>query len=607
MTGKAIIVACFVLLAMFGIAQLGFSQQQKVLVIAITNEPDATDLNPIRMITTYFVAITYPELVGWDKDGKVIPSLAESWEVSPDGLTYTFKLKDGLKWSDGHPLTSEDVAFTFKIFTEQSDFWYYLWAPIQVPSNHTVTGYTVRPGAITTPDPRTIVFKLTSPSATFFMNVGGNPILPKHYYDGMDLSKENPDLSTMVASGPFIPRQRIPGDRIVFEANANYFGGKPKLDQVIFKIYRDSTAAEIALQSGEAGFMPNVPGPDVLALTRVPTLEIGTEQDQINIYIMFNHYPKLADGSVNPVADVRVRKAIAMSLDLDNILNASLAGYYQLANQIQVPNMYYMGKSVTNTTIPKPEYPYDPEAAGKLLDEAGYPLKPDGRRFHITLLMPSGGRVGTASSIKMMQLIQSRLKAVGIEMELIIMETGSARARIYRAAPPKDWNMALGGISSSPDPDVNAFFMVSCLAGNCGAGGFNAGGYHNPLVDDLTVLGENTTDVDERVAIYQRISGIAHEELAVLELYYQTEVLAWNKMYKGFILGLGNPWHDYWGALKHQSLAQVYIVGEGTTTTTTPVTAAAPDYTTIGVSAAILVVLVGAVGYLAGRRTRKSA
>jgi len=595
-------------LALLGISQ-AFTQQQKVLVIAIINEPDATDLNPIRMLTTYFVAITYPEMVGWDKDGKVVPCLAESWDISADGLTYTYKLKEGLKWSDGEPLTSEDVAFTFELFTEQSEFWYYLWAPIQVPTDGTLTGFAVRPGAIETPDPRTVVFHLTGASATFFLNAGGNPILPKHFYEGTDWSKQNPDLATLVASGPFIPRQRIPGDRIVFAANPNYFGGKPGLDQVIFKIYRDSTAAEIALQTGEAGFMPNIPGPDVPVLSRVPHLVIGTEQDQINIYVMFNHHSKLADGSVNPVADLKVRKAIAMALDLDNILNASLAGYFQLANQIQVPNMYYLGKTVTNTSIPKPEYPYDPDTAGKLLDEAGYPVKPDGKRFPLTFVMPSGGRVGTASSIKMMQLIQSRLKAVGIEMDLVIMETGSARARIYRAAPPKDWHMALGGISSSPDPDVNAFFMVSSLAGNAGAGGFNAGGYDNPLVNQLTMLGANTTDVDQRVAIYQRISGIVHEDLAVLELYYQTEVLAWNKMYTGFILGLGNPWHDYWGALKHQSLAQVTIVEEATTTTTVPTTVApapaAPDYTSIAIGVAILVIIVGVFGYLAGRRTRK--
>jgi peptide/nickel transport system substrate-binding protein len=585
-------------------SQMAFAQQPKILVVGITSEPEITELNPARMTTTYYTAEAYPNLIGWDSDGKVVPDLAQSWTVSPDGLTYTFVLRDGLKWSDGEPITSDDVAFTFKYLTEQSEFWYYQWTPIQVPASGTVTGYTIRPGAIDTPDAKTVVFHLQAPSATFFIYAGGWSVLPKHYYQGMDLSTQNPDLSTYVASGPYIPNQDLPGDKIVYVANPNYYGGAPHLDKVIFKVYRDSTAAEIGLESGEANFIPNVPGSDAAALSKDPSIQIGTEQDQINVYLTFNFHPKLAGGSVNPVADLKVRKAIAMSVDLNSILNASLAGYYKEANQIQVPNMYYLGKSVTNTSIPNPEYPFDPQGAKNLLDQAGYPADAGGNRMTLTLIMASGGRTGTASSIKMMQLIQSSLKAVGITMEVIILDSASATQRIRRAQPPKDWNMALWGISSSPDPDVNAYYMVSTLGGNGGAGGWNVGGYDNPFVDQLTVLGENTTDLDQRVAIYQRISGIAHDEVAVLELYYQTEVLAWNKMFQGFILGLGNPMHDYWGALKHQSLAQVTLVQETTTMTTT--SAPTTDYTSIAALAAVLVIVVGLLAYFVGRRSRKT-
>jgi peptide/nickel transport system substrate-binding protein len=586
-------------------SQLAFAQQPKVLVVGITSEPEITELNPVRMTTTYYTAEAYPNLVGWDSDGKVVPDLAQSWTISPDGLTYTFVLRDGLKWSDAQPITSDDVAFTFKYLSEQSEFWYYQWTPIQVPAKGTTTGYTLRPGAIETPDSKTVIFHLLVPSATFFIYAAGWSVLPKHYYQGMDLTTQNPDLSTYVASGPFIPNQDLPGDKIIYVANPNYYGGAPHLDQVIFKVYRDSTAAEIGLESGEASFLINVPGSDVAALSKDPDIQIGTEQDQINVYLTFNFHPKLADGSVNPVADLRVRKAIAMAIDMPTILNASLAGYYKEANQIQVPNMYYLGKSVTNTSIPNPEYPYDPHGAMTLLDQAGYHADSSGNRMTMTLVMASGGRTGTAASIKLMQLIQSSLKAVGITMALIILDSASATQRIRRAAPPKDWNMALWGISSSPDPDVNAYYMVSTLGGNGDAGGWNVGGYYNPFVDQLAILGENTTDLDQRVAIYQRISGIAHDELAVLELYYQTEVLAWNKMFQGFILGLGNPMHDYWGALKHQSLAQVTIVQE-TTTMETTTASTTTDYTSIGAIVAVIAVVVGLLAYFVGRRSKKT-
>jgi peptide/nickel transport system substrate-binding protein len=607
MNYKILFATCIVLLSILQVGMIGIAQQQKILVVAITDEPELTELNPVRMTTTYYTALAFPALVGWDKDGKVVPDLAESWEITPDGLTYTFHLRDGLKWSDGQALTSDDVLFTVELLTEQSEFWYYLWAPIQEAASDTVTGYTLKSGSVAAPDPKTVVMQLTAPSATFFINAAGWTVLPRHYFEGMDLVTQNPDLSTYVASGPFIPREKVPGDRLVYMANPNYYGGTPGLDQIIFKVFRDAAAAEIALQSGEVSLYPNVPGDDVPALEKVPSLQIGQEQNQINIYVTFNHHPKLADGSVNPVSDLGVRKAIAMALDLPTILSSSLGGYYKLANQIQVPNMFYLGKSVTNTSIPSPAYPYDPGAAAKLLDDAGYPADSSGLRMKISLVMASGGRTGSTPAIKIMQLIQSGLKAVGIQMDLIILEAASARQRIRLQAPPKDWNMALWSISSSPDPDTNAYFMVSTLGGNGGAGGWNVGGYYNPLVDELTMLGASTTDVEQRVAIYQRISGIAHEELAVLELYYQTEVLAWNKKFQGFVLGLGNPMHDYWGALKHQSLAQVTMVEETTTTATTTAPAApGVDYMTIGAIAVVLVIVIGALAYFAGRRSKKS-
>jgi peptide/nickel transport system substrate-binding protein len=594
-------------LSVLQIAVIGVAQQQKTLVVAITGEPELTELNPVRMTTTYYTAEAYPSLVAWDKDGNVVPDLAQTWDISPDGLTYTFHLRSGLKWSDGQPLTSDDVVFTVKMITEDSEFWYYLWAPIQVAKAGTVTGYAVVDGAVTAPDPQTVVMKLTAPSATFFINAAGWSVLPRHYYEGMNLTAGNPDLSTYVGAGPFVPKSLVPGDRLVYVANPNYYAGAPALDQVIFKFYRDSTAAEISLQSGEAGMFPNVPGQDVEALKNSPNLQIGTEQNQVNIYVTFNHHPNLVDGSANPVSKLDVRKAIAMSIDLANILDSSLSGYYQLANQIQVPNMGYLGKSVTNTSIPTPEYPYDPAGAAKLLDAAGYPADAAGNRMSLSFVMSSGGRTGSSASLKMMQLIQSRLQAVGIKLDLIVLDEASARQRIRTQAPPKDWNMALWSISSSPDPVVNAYFMVSTLAGNGDAGGWNVGGYFNQLVNDLTVQGEVVTDVNQRVAIYQRISGIAHEELAVLELYYQTEVLAWNKMFQGFILGLGNPMHDYWGALKHQSLAQVSIVGETTsmTETSTMTPGGGFDYTTIGAVVVVLLIVIGAAVFLARRRSAK--
>lgn len=601
---------CFLILTVLGVAQIAGAQQPNVLVVAMASlVPVPTDLNPLKFFVYYYIALTYPDLVGWDKDGKIVPALAETWNISPDGLTYTFTLRDGLKWSDGQPITSDDVAFTLRLYIEQGAYYAYQWSPIETTDDNTVTGYTVRDGAITTPDPKTVIFHLLAPSGPFFIYTAGWPILPKHYYEGMDLLKQNPDLSTMVASGPFIPREFIPGDRMVCDANPNFYAGKPLLDQVIFKFYRDSSAAEVAIQTGEAQYMGDIPATDAATLSRVPGLTVTTEQPQTCVFMVFNLYPKLADGSVNPVANLDVRKAIALSINMPELLDASLGGPkgYRLANQLQVPNMYYGGKSVWNTSIPLPEFPYDLTTAAKLLDAAGYPVGQDDKRFSLTLVMRPG-RYGTAG-FKMMQLVQSYLKAVNIEVELILLETNTWIQRVYGAPPPKDWNIALNTESQSPDPDIMAWYVVSCFGDRFveGCGGDNAGGYYNPLVNQLTLLGQNTTDVDARVAIYQRIDGIAHEELPVLMMYYGVEVIAWNNRLQGFVPGLGNPMHDYWGALKDTSLAQVSIVQQTTTTATGAATTsqvAPTDYTAITVVAAIVVVVAAIVAYYIGRRKR---
>ena len=135
---------------------------------------------------------------------------------------------------------------------------------------------------------------------------------------------------------------------------------------------------------------------------------------------------------------------------------------------------------------------------------------------------------------------------------------------MYAANPPKSWNLALSPISESPDGDVAPFYMVSSLGGNAGAGGFNAGGFNDTTLNGLVQLEENTTGGPQRLAVFQKIDGYIHEQLPVLEIYYELQIVAWSTQFQGFELGLGNPWHDYFGSLKMQSLDNVSMVSSTT-------------------------------------------
>jgi peptide/nickel transport system substrate-binding protein len=422
----------------------------------------------------------------------------------------------------------------------------------------------------------------------------------------------------MVGSGPFIPTSYTPGSELTMLANPNYFAGAPKLGQVVFNFYQDSTSAEIALESGQINYMQNVPPTDASALAS-KGLTVATEEDQSNIYLAFNVLPTTANNVSNPASSLQVRQAIAMALNIGSILNASMgAGHYLQANQIEVPNMLYNGVSTQNKSIPNPEYPYNPTAAGQLLTQAGYPPAANGTRFQLSLVAPAGGigAAGTGPTTEILQLITSQLAAVGINLHVSVQDTTDFDNNVYGATPPKPWNIALSIISESPDPDVTAFYMVGSLAGNAGAGGFNAGGYNNSQINSLITQEENTVGTAQRVAIFQQIDGLIHEQLPVLELFYQIEVVAWSPQYQGFQLGLGNPEHDYWGAIKAQSLAGVSLVSSTSSTTSsatgtssTSTTSSSSSSVALNLSSAAVTLVVAAVlaaVMVTGYRTRRS-
>ncbi len=150
------------------------AQSSNELIIGTTSQvPSPTDLNPVRNIVTYYLAETYASLIGWDSEGNYVPLLAQNWTVSADGLTYTYNLRPNLKWSDGTPLNSSDVAFTVNLLATQSILWYYLFSPLEQPSNSTLTGEALINGSVTTPSATQVVFHLSAPASTFLIYMGG--------------------------------------------------------------------------------------------------------------------------------------------------------------------------------------------------------------------------------------------------------------------------------------------------------------------------------------------------------------------------------------------------------------------------------------------------
>ncbi|MDA4137159.1 MAG: ABC transporter substrate-binding protein [Thaumarchaeota archaeon] len=581
------------------------------VIVGTTNAVTPTTFNVMRSTQTYYVSAIWQGLVGWTSNGTAIPQLASWWTISPDGLTYTFNLRSDLKWSDGQPLTSADVLFSVNQTAVQSSFWAVgIYGPLLVPDSNNPSGEALAPGAVTAPNSTEVIFHLSAASAPFFLNAGGWEIIPQHTYQGFNFNTGNPDMSTVVGSGAFIPTGFTPGVQLTEAANSYYYLGAPHLATEILKFFSDSPSAELALESGQINVLQDVPPTDAAALSKVPNITLGTEEDQSMVYFIFNVGSQLAGNSTNPVSNVLVRQAIDEAIDMNTILNASLgAGHYLLANQIEVPNMLYLGLPTQNSSIPSPAYPYNPAAAAALLTQAGYP-----NGFSMTMIAPTNGfgSAGTGASVKILQLVQQDLSNVNITMNLQLLDPGTYNSELFNGQPLA-WSMSVQTISESPDGDVGPFYMIGGIGGNAGPGGWNAGGYNNSVVNGLLKQEEGTTGASARVAILQHIDAIANEQLPVIPVYYNLELIAYDSNYQGFHFGLGDPEYDYWGDLKPSSISQVSIVssssGSGTTATSTSTSSSSGSslaYTPLGLlGVAVAVAIVTGVvvfGVTRGRR-----
>ncbi len=488
--------------------------------------------NPIIGTATGLLYIMWPGLIQWDENYNYIPDLAESWEVSEDGLTYTFHLREDGKWSDGEPITAADIEFSARVFSEQCTFWEYTFDPIQAPDPNTITGDTLAPGAIETPDPYTVIMHLNEPYAPGFLYMGGWWMLPKHVFEGVDfITEKDIFLGPLVGGGPFVLEEYIPGERWTMVANEYYYAGRPPLDSLIFIRLENIPAMEIALMNGDIDYLWGFPPKDAAVLAENPNLVVASNPSWEIAYIILNFNERLADGSINPVANLRVRKAIYQAVDLKAILEATVGkGFYTVANQPQPPFVKYMGESCYNEELPSPLYPYDPEAAKQLLDDAGYIGSP---RMTLKFVVHAGDPVW----LDIAQFFQSYLSEVGIRVDLMVVEETIRYTLVYEDPPPKTWHLARGRCDTAPDVDVAVYYPLYGRKGMAGPGGWNAGGYNNSEVSDLIEKGWITIDPVERAKIYKDIASIVTEELALFWLYYQDQTMAWSKDFEGLILG----------------------------------------------------------------------
>lgn len=430
-------------------------------------------------------------LVRYDRNLKLEGELAESWEVSPDGRKITFHLRKGVRWHDGKPFTSEDVMFTYRRMIDPN----------------TPTAYAEDFKQVTrasNPDPNTFIVEYEKPFAPALASWGMH-VLPKHLLETYPDISRSPLNKKPVGTGPFRFVEWKTGEKTVFEANPDYFEGRPYLSRVITRVIPDPATMFLELKSG---------GIDMMGLTPLQyTRQTKTEEFRKS----FNRYRYLSFGYTylgfrlsHPLfSDRRVRQAFAYAINKKEIIDGVLFGLGQEAT-----GPYKPGTWAHNPDVKR--YPYDPERAKALLAEAGWKdaggkgvLEKGGRKFAFTVLTNAGNE----SRAKTAAIIQQNLAAVGIRMEIRTLEWS---AFINEFVDKRKFDAVILGWSISQDPDQYDIWSSK----KTGPKELNFVGFADAEVDRLLEEGRRTFDIEKRKKAYFRIQEILAEEQPYVFLYY---------------------------------------------------------------------------------------
>ena len=409
------------------------------------------------------------------------PEAATGWTTSDDRLTYTFTLRDDLRWSDGTPLTSADYKWTFDRAADPANKYPYI-------SNLELIA------AYEAPDPRTIVVTMKEPIVVGLEAVDAVTPLPRHIWQNVDWGdpSQNPQImAPTVSSGPYILREWVKDDHATFVANDLYHGGRPLIDTVTIRIVPSQEIAYQMLKSGEVDYASFTPDnyPEAKSLPNVTVYEWWPAAASWS-YLGFNlRRPWLQD--------VNVRRALAQAINREEIAQYVLNGLARPTYSVFPPSSW-----VYNPNVPK--YEYNPTVAGELLDKAGWARGPggirqkDGQQLRLRLLFgPNTSKVRERIATIAQQAWQDLGVAVGVQG----LEWGTYLSTLK--SEPFDWDVSVLGWNSTLEPHwMNQIWREDAIPE------LNAVGYVNKRVEQLFDRGVREFDREKRKQIYQEIQQI---------------------------------------------------------------------------------------------------
>jgi peptide/nickel transport system substrate-binding protein len=465
--------------------------------------------------------LVHDALVRFKKGFEIVPSLAKSWEISKDGLSYRFDLVDA-KWHDGKPVTSEDVKFTLEEISSKYG-----------PRFNTAGKFIEK---IETPTPRQVFIKLSKPFGPFLFSLAceqNAAIMPAHILRGQDILKHPAILTQPVGAGPFRIKEWVRGSHIALERNPDYWRkdkGEPYLDRLMIKIMPDAAARVLALRAGEVDYIV----PDYFPLSSVQQFQNNKQftMEEVSypgsdIIILNTKHPQLAKP--------QVRQALLMAIDRQFIHDKVFHGLGGVPRSAFDTRLWAYNDKIDYLKI----YPYDPKKAAQMLDAAGAKAGPDGTRFTMRLLFETAKPEWLPAA----QALQRFWQAVGVKVSLEGAERPVILKRVYS---DYDFEATLQTYTTLGDPSLGIARTYTTESIKQGTTFNNAAQYSNPEIDKLFEQGRDAPNQADRKKAFDKIQEILARDMPVLNLHQQPQYAVASSRLQGLWQAANQQW---WGSV----------------------------------------------------------
>lgn len=448
---------------------------------------------------------------------ETVPGLAESWEISDDGLQYTFHLRPGVKFqttdffTPTRDLNADDVIFSFERQWQKDHPWHQYVAGANW-EYFSGMGFPTLIESIEKVDDMTVRFTLKRPEAPFLANVAMPfaSIMSKEYADKLEADGNMQMLNQQpLGTGPFEFVAYQTDAVIRYRAHEDYWNGKQKIDDLVFAITPDASVRYQKLQAGECHLMPYPNAADVESMKADPNLKV-MEQEGLNVaYLGYNTQQE-------PFDDPKVRKALNMAINKEAIVEAVFQGQATPAKNPIPPTMWSYNDDIEDD-------PYDPEQAKKMLEEAGV------TNLSMKVWAMPVSRPYMLNARRAAELIQADFAKVGVNVEIVSYEWAEYLER--SKAVDRDGAVILGWTGDNGDPDNFLHTLLGCDA----VGGNNRAQWCNEEFEDLVNRAKQTTDQEERTQLYRQAQEVFKREAPWATLVHSVSVVPMRKEVEGFV------------------------------------------------------------------------